>query len=1032
MQNKNEPKPRILIADDAREDLHAMMSILSDAYAITAATSGAKALELATQESAPDLILLDLKMPGMDGYEVLRRLKTDPRTSDIPVIIVTSSAEAKYEARGLEMAAADYITKPVNPDLLRLRVLTQLELRRYRRRPAPAGESSQSATPERFGILVVDDVPENAHQLVSVLSDEYRVTIAENGEKAIDIVSGPTPPDLILLDILMPDMDGYEVCRRIKATETGNMIPVIFISTVDKAVEKLRGFAIGAADFITKPFDIYEVRARVRTHLELSLLHRFFEQTVAQRTAALQKTQGQLSEALEIARIGYWEYVFASDKFVFNDRYFALHKTTAAEVGGYSMPSADFIGRYVNPLDAYLVDDALEQAVKYAEPGYTAMIEARALTGAGENLWMAISLKIEKNGGGETDRLIGVAQDITARKVAEARIKYLGRVHAMLSGINALIVRVQDRDELFSEACRIAVDAGEFRMAMACMVEKDTNRIVPVATAGKDKELLDNIDNLLASPKDSSITMVGKAIREKRPVVSNHLLHDPRALLGKKYIECGVRSLSVFPLIVAGSAVGAFALYSVETEFFREEEMKLLIELAGDIAFAIDHIEKQERINYLAYYDALTGLANRNLLVERVSQYIRDARCRRDRLALCLLDIERFRHINDSLGRAAGDQLLRQVADWLTEHTGDASLVGRIGEDRFAVILPRLRLEKELVHLIEGMGLALTKHPFHLGGSVFRIASKYGISVYPDDGGDADALFKNAEAALKKAKAGDRRYLFYTRKMNKSVADQLRLENRLRRAIDNEEFVLHYQPKVNLESGTVTGAEGLIRWNDPRTGLVAPGRFMATLEETGMINEVGAWVLRKAMEDFARWRNAGLPAVRIAVNVSPRQLGDPEFVNEIKRKIGLDPRAAEGLELEITESLIMSDVHANIARLEEVRATGITVAIDDFGTGFSSLSHLAKLPVSTLKIDRSFVIEMTASAEGLSLVSTIVELGHALKLKVVAEGVETEEQAHQLRRLGCDEMQGFLFSKAVPTDIFEEKFLASPSPANGQ
>jgi EAL domain-containing protein (putative c-di-GMP-specific phosphodiesterase class I) len=233
---------------------------------------------------------------------------------------------------------------------------------------------------------------------------------------------------------------------------------------------------------------------------------------------------------------------------------------------------------------------------------------------------------------------------------------------------------------------------------------------------------------------------------------------------------------------------------------------------------------------------------------------------------------------------------------------------------------------------------------------------------------------------------------------------------------------------VNIASGKLTGVEALIRWNDPRTGLVPPGRFIPILEETGLIYDVGRWALRRAIEDYLRWRTAGLLAVRIAVNVSPLQLRNKGFIAEIAHVIGIDAHAAAGLELEITESLIMEDVKHNIASLQAIRTMGVTIAIDDFGTGFSSLSYLARLPVDTLKIDRSFVIDMTAGPEGLALVSTIISLAHSLKLKVVAEGVETEEQSRLLRLLDCDEMQGFLFSKPLPAAIFEERFLA---PASG-
>jgi diguanylate cyclase (GGDEF)-like protein/PAS domain S-box-containing protein len=613
--------------------------------------------------------------------------------------------------------------------------------------------------------------------------------------------------------------------------------------------------------------------------------------------------------------------------------------------------------------------------------------------------------------------------DITERKKTEARIKYLSRVHTVLSGINTLIVRVQDRDELFREACRIVVENGGFRMSMVVIVNPGTKKVVSIASAGKDEELLNIIKNRLSSSDDISNTMIGMAINGKQPIVSNDSLNDPRLVFGKQYAESEVRSMVILPLIVSNEVVGTISLYAREIEFFHEEEMKLLTELAGDIAFAIDHIGKQEKLNYLAYYDVLTGLANRTLFLERVAQYLRSATSGGNRLAIGLIDLERFKNINDSLGRTVGDALLKQVAEWLTYKSGDASLLARIDADHFAVVLPEVRQDGDLAWLVEKTMEAFLQHPFLLNDSVFRISVRVGIALFPDDGADAETLFRNAEAALKKAKSSGDRYLFYTQKMTEAVAGKLTLENQLRQAIDNEEFVLHYQPKVNLVSGKVTSAEALIRWNDPRTGLVPPGKFIPILEETGLIYEVGRWALRKSIEDYLRWRAAGLPAVRIAVNVSPLQLRSHDFVAEIGREIGTDAHVADGLELEITESLIMADVKHSIKSLQAIRAMGITIAIDDFGTGFSSLNYLAKLPVDTLKIDRSFVIEMDAP-EGLSLVSTIIMVAHALKLKVVAEGVETEKQSRQLLSLNCDEMQGFLFSKPVPVEIFEARFLA--------
>ena len=621
-------------------------------------------------------------------------------------------------------------------------------------------------------------------------------------------------------------------------------------------------------------------------------------------------------------------------------------------------------------------------------------------------------------------RVVNV-RNVTERKKADAKIIYLNRVYAVLSGINSTIVRVSDREELFREVCRIAVETGGFAMALIGIVDPASKLIVPAASAGKDAELLASIKVLTSTRELASTTMVARAVREKQAVVSNDSQSDPQVLLGSRYADAGVRSMAIFPLIVSGESVGAFGLYAKDKDFFGGEEMKLLTEVSGDIAFAIDHLDKEERLNYIAYYDVLTGLANQTLFLERVAQYMRSAKAGGYKCAVFLIDLERFKNINDSLGRPSGDALLKQVALWLTHSAGDANLVARIGADHFALVLPQIRQEGSLIHLIEKTLKAFLDYPFRLNEAVLRMASKAGIVIFPEDGTNADTLFSNAEAALKKAKARGERYLFYTQAMTEAVAGKLTMENQLRHALEQGEFVLHYQPKVSLVSFKLTGAEALIRWNDPRTGLVPPDRFIPIMEETGMIHEVGQWALRKAVEDYLRWRAAGLAVVRIAVNISPLQLRNRSFVSEIEVMVGGDVHAADGLELEITESLIMEDAKHSVASLQAIRALGVTIAIDDFGTGFSSLSYLSRLPIDSLKIDRSFVTGMTTSPEGLALVSTIINLAHSLKFKVVAEGVETEEQSQLLRLLGCDEMQGYLFSEVVPREIFETKFLAS-------
>jgi diguanylate cyclase (GGDEF)-like protein/PAS domain S-box-containing protein len=668
-------------------------------------------------------------------------------------------------------------------------------------------------------------------------------------------------------------------------------------------------------------------------------------------------------------------------------------------------------------------DSQTRLATQLAATGDKWLQESEIFTRSGERRlvrWNNLRLR------SETGHVIGVAsvgEDITDRRQAEARVAYLNRVYAVLSGINSLIVRVRDRAELFRDACRIATAQGGFPLAMMGTVDRRTMKIVTVAIEGEDPRVVAGIKAILSASDGSVNTMVEEVMRTKMPAIANDSQNDPRVAFREKHAELGCGAMVVLPLIVENEVAGVLALYAREKQFFHEEEMKLLTELAGDIGFAIDHIDTRERFDYLAYYDALTGLANRNLFLDRLAQHMRSAATSGQQLGLFLIDLERFKNINDTLGQPAGDDLLRQVADWLRQTVGNADLLTRSSADHFAVVLPNVTHEEEVGRQVEKTLDAFISHAFHLNNQEFRIAAKIGIALFPHDGTDAATLFKHAEVALKKAKVAGDRYLFYAERMTETVAGRLTLENQLRRALDREEFVLHYQPKVNVATGQLGGAEALIRWNDPVTGIVPPARFIPILEETGLIYEVGRWALHRAIADYLRWTCAGLAAVRIAVNVSPQQLRHRDFVADIKLALDIDPEAAAGLELEITESMVMQDFKHNIVSLHAIRALGVRVAIDDFGTGFSSLSYLAKLPVDTLKIDRSFIIDMNVSDEGSALVATIISLAHALKLKVVAEGVETLEQLRLLRSLHCDEYQGYWFGRPVPVDVFEARYL---------
>jgi len=601
-----------------------------------------------------------------------------------------------------------------------------------------------------------------------------------------------------------------------------------------------------------------------------------------------------------------------------------------------------------------------------------------------------------------------------ARQEQQRHIARLNRIYAVLSGINSTIVRVREREELLREACGIVVRAGGFRLAWLGLVDGEANRVRPMAWEGVGEDYIGMIPLGLDENAPGEYGLAGRAVKERKAMIVDDMTMDPRVTLRKETHERGFRSLAMLPLLVAEVPVGVLALYADSPGFFDDEdEMRLLLELAGDIAFALEHIEKGERLNYLAYYDPLTGLANATLFRERLARFVDAARGAGHKLALGLVDVDRFKTINDSLGRPAGDELLKQIASRISEYVKDPSELARVAADRFGVVLARIDREDDVARLTEQRLAQCFGTPFRIGEAELRISAKVGLAVFPNDGADADTLFKNAEAALKKAKETNERYLFYTHELTERIAERLSLENKLRQALERQEFVLHYQPKVETDTRRVIGVEALIRWVSPERGLVPPLEFIPLLEETGLILEVGGWALEQAVRDHAHWLQQGIIAPRIAVNVSAIQLRRSNFVSIVEAAIkrGASPH---GLDLEITESLLMEEVAANIEKLRALRELGVSVSIDDFGTGYSSLGYLAKLPVQSLKIDRSFIITMLKEPDTMTLVSTMISLARALRLKVIAEGVDAEDQANFLRLARCDEMQGYLFSKPVP------------------
>jgi len=447
----------------------------------------------------------------------------------------------------------------------------------------------------------------------------------------------------------------------------------------------------------------------------------------------------------------------------------------------------------------------------------------------------------------------------------------------------------------------------------------------------------------------------------------------------------------------------------------------LLQRLADNVSFALENFARvdekaqaDQRIEYLASHDSLTNLPNRDMFNGLLRRTIDAAERYRRQFAVLFIDLDRFKIINDSLGHDAGDTLLVEIGGRLRRALRSSDVVARLGGDEFVVILEEAA-ERHEVERIASELLSVLSQPLQLSGHECHTTASIGIAMYPADGADMQTLTKNADMAMYLAKEdGKNGFRFFTREIKTQSIERLTLESALRRALERDQFSLHYQPKVDMVSGQITGVEALLRWNHPELGLVSPGQFIPLAEETGLIVPIGRWVLKEACAQNMAWQRRGLRPVTMAVNLSPRQFADAHLLHDVDEALLASGMSPVLLQLEVTESMVMRNVARAIKVLDAVQSRGIRLAIDDFGTGYSSMSLMKQFPIDTIKIDRSFVRDLPVDTEDQAIAQAIISMGKALGMTVIAEGVETVEQEAFLRSHACDEMQGFLFSKPLP------------------
>ncbi|MGD8574795.1 MAG: EAL domain-containing protein, partial [Gammaproteobacteria bacterium] len=600
----------------------------------------------------------------------------------------------------------------------------------------------------------------------------------------------------------------------------------------------------------------------------------------------------------------------------------------------------------------------------------------------------------------------------------ELRIARLNRMHRLLSGINSSLVRAEDRDQLMHKVCEMARRQGGFSLTWMVLLDEDSDRVVKIVNRRAPRVP----DSLTPAPGSRIVEhneMAREAVENRRLVVSNRLVRHTHDSAARRDLDSsGIEACAMIPLLDGDRITGMIGLYSTEIDFFDQAEIDLLTQLGDDVAFALGYLAKSERLDFLAFNDPLTGLANLTLFRDRLEQALIRADSQNRRCGVLIIAIDRLRDINSAHGHRVGDAVLSEAANRLRGTLREGDSAGRLHNDEFGVILADMDHSEDAIMPARKI-LEAFDEPVKIGELELVVSVKIGISIAPADADSAPALVQNANAALSGLRGGNgERYRFYTPEMQSATLERMDIERHLRHAVDRNQLRLVYQPVVDIRTLKMTGVEALLRWEHPQLGHVSPGRFIPIAEQSGLINRLGDWALREALRQAGQWRDSGLE-LDVSVNLSVLQLRQPDFCKQLAELTGR-AGSSPSLCLELTESKLMEQAQYTLAQLNEIRGLGVRLSIDDFGTGYSSLSYLKQLPVDTIKIDISFIRDIADDPNDASIVRAIISLSHHLDLAVTAEGVETLEQLELLRDFGCNHVQGFLLSPPVPPQSITE------------
>lgn len=1062
----------ILIVDDREENRDFLAVLLGyKGHRLLAACDGAEALGLVRAER-PDLMITDILMPTMDGYELVRRLRAEPAIARTAVVFYTAhfhGAEAEELARACGVQSI--LPKPCEPELI-LQAVEQVLADITRPPPGSTDEFG-----ERHLRLITDKLSETADvlrktnaRLAALIDIDLQLASERDPKRLLETVCHAAR-ELIgaryaMLAIGRRDDDGEAeyVAASGMEQETANLLgrPLLGQGAVGSASIRRKSARMRNPGGDPSAVGLPAMHPQVRNVLVApiaSLVHvygwvclsdklgadefsaedeRLLEILAAQagriyENGSLYLDIKQHAEQLQVEvterkraveELSESELRFRQLAETINEAFFLIDPRSGQFL--YISPAFQAIyGRSCASIRAaprswleLVHPDDRQRALSIFSPATARRPvdhEYRIVRPDGAVRWIRVRSFPIPGATQRIYRIAGVAADITEVRNQQEKIKRLTRIKEVRSGINSAIVRIRDRNELLEEVCRVAVDVGQFKLAWIGSIDPETGEGRVVAWSGGTEAYIDQVRLSAAPDSPYRDRPASRAARSLRPVICNDLRLDPAIAPAKaELIEHGHLAMAAFPLTVRERG-HVLALFATDADFFDREEIELLQELVGDITFGLEHIAKEEELDYVSNYDVLTGLPNRMLFNESLKWTISQAEEHRWTVSVLLVDLDRFKNVNDTLGHALGDELLRQVSQRLTGWLEIRENVWRLGGDEFALVLVGVEGQPGSdVDVANGIRDALRK-PFLLGQHEVTITASIGIAVFPTDSSAPDALLKYADTAMYKAKeAGQDTFRFYRAEMNALALRQLELDSALRKALAQGEFELYYQPKVRTDSGRWSGVEALLRWNRPGHGLVLPSIFIPVVDGTRLAIPVSAWVIDTACRQISQWRRTGIGPFHVAVNVSGKSFvleGLPDLIASSLREHGVDPSL---LEIEITESSLMMPTDETDAVLGKLKALGIGISMDDFGTGYSNLGYLKRFPIDTLKIDMSFIRDIAVKPDAAAIVIAVIEMAQSLKLKVVAEGVETRAQYELLRANGCDEVQGYFISRPLP------------------